>query len=347
MAWCLIVVCSTAIYSQKAKRYALKSGYVKLELTGSTVGTKELWWDDFGEKTCEIEKSVTTTKLFGMKTTEEKHAKTIVVKDNYWTVNYIENTGCKGTVPGYNIGQEMSESMTEEEREAFANGVLESMGGQKLGSESLNGYSCDVFTIMGCKSWLYKGVAIKSEVKVMGIVNNEMFTDLKPGISVPASTFTAPTDVNYQDLSAAQNNFFAQMGNMPAMEDMDDDDDDLQIPVEYPFDKFKSVVNGFSYGGYKSRGVNSVFGVHASTLTKGFSSLTIVAESRKNAEEGEYSGMEKFTHNGHNCYYGEMEEEEGTALIIDYPAYDMYIIIAALPTMDKSTLVSISDKLQF
>ena len=39
------------------KKYAIKSGHIEYELTGSTTGTKTVWWDNYGDKLFEETKS--------------------------------------------------------------------------------------------------------------------------------------------------------------------------------------------------------------------------------------------------------------------------------------------------
>ncbi len=197
----IVMITSASIKAQntqEVKRYAVKSGYLKLELSGSTTGTRELWWDDYGDKTCEIEESETTVNMFGMKNTEKTHMLTINVGDSFWNVDYQNNEAYKGKIEVYDAAHEFADSMTEEEREEFANQILEGLGGQKQGTETIGGFNCDVFTVMGAKTWIYKGVAIKSTAKIMGVENNETFVDFKPGSSVPSSKFTPPAEYEYQ-----------------------------------------------------------------------------------------------------------------------------------------------------
>lgn len=352
---CVILLLGVAAtgMAQQAKKYAVKSGYLKLELSGSTAGTKEIWWDNYGQKTAEREKSTTTTKMFGIKNVEKKDALHIIVKDRFWTINYIENSGMKGIVPNFADALDVANGMTEKEQEEFANQLLEDMGGKRLGTETLGGYQCDVVSLMGTKVWVYKGAALKTEGKLMGIETKEMFSEFKPGTAVSASKFAPPANVKYQDISAQQeaSGFGSLMEALGGMGDMEDEEDDEEtVPVKYPFSKFKKAVEGFTYPGCSRVGVNSMEGIHAATYTKGFaSSIMIVATSRKNSDHNVEEGFEKFTHNGRTCYYGEIDDEEteGTALVIEYPAYDMYIVITTMPDMDKKTMLSIADKLNF
>lgn len=346
-----IAVFSAISSAQQARKYAVKSGYLKLELSGSTVGTREIWWDNYGQKTTEHEKYITTTKMLGMKSTEQKDALTIIVNDQFWTINYIENTGMKGVVPNFADDMNMN-SMSEKEQQEFVNQLIEDMGGQRLGTEKLGTYTCEVVSLMGMKVWVYKGLALKSEGKLMGIETKEMYSDFKPGTTVAASKFTPPANIRFKDLSQEQkvSGFGSFMEALEGMDEDDLEDDEKIVPVKYPFEKFKKVVEGFTYPGYTRRGISTLDGVHAATFTKGLSSsIMIVATSRKNSDHNVEEGFEQFTHNGHTCYYGEIndEETEGTALVVEYPAYDMYIVITAMPDMDRKTMLSIADNLKF
>ncbi|MBI9071639.1 MAG: hypothetical protein JEY94_08565 [Melioribacteraceae bacterium] len=208
-----MVFCCTNIQAQEAKKYAVKSGYIKIEISGNTKGTKELWWDDYGDKSCELEKSTTTTKMFGIESTDKKNMLTIIVKDRYWVIDYLDNSGTKGKVPFYEDAKKSVNSMSKEEQEEFSNEILLKMGGEKEGTETVNGYKCDVFKIMGSKSWIYKGIAIKSEVSILGITSNEIFTEFVPGKDIPSSKFVAPKNINYKDLAKVKSNLWNSMDN--------------------------------------------------------------------------------------------------------------------------------------
>jgi len=54
--------------------------------------------------------------------------------------------------------------------------MLKKMGGKKIGSDKVAGYSCDVWELMGTKQCLYKGIPLKIESDVMGIKSVEIAT---------------------------------------------------------------------------------------------------------------------------------------------------------------------------
>lgn len=343
--------CTVWVTAQQAKKYAMKSGYLKLELSGNTVGTREIWWDNYGQKSAEYEQSTTTTKILGMKSTEDKDVLTIIVNDQFWTINYIENSGLKGLVPNFTDESGIN-SITEKEQEEFANQLLEDLGGTRLGTETLGSYTCEVVSLMNTKVWVYKGIALKTEGKLMSIETKEMFSDFKPGSAVAASKFTPPANISFKDIRQEQktSGFGSFMEALEGLDETAKEDNEEIVPVKYPFEKFKKIIESFTYPGYSRRGINTLDGVYAATFTKGYSSsIIIVATSRKNSDHNVEEGFETFSHNAHTCYYGQIDDEEteGTALIIEYPAYDMFIVITAMPDMDKNTMLSIADKLKF
>ncbi|MDA3867525.1 MAG: hypothetical protein PF489_12370 [Salinivirgaceae bacterium] len=337
------------IQAQEAKTYAVKSGYIKYQLGGSTKGTKELWWDDYGKKTCETEKSTTTTKMFGIKNTEEKHSTTVIIKDKFWVADYIDNKGSKGTVPMYKEGQEVVGQMTEQEQQEFADEVLAGMGGKKMGTESLNGYQCDVIKLMGIKLWIYKGLVLKSEGKILGIETNEMFVEFKPKSSVPSSKFNPPSGVHFEDL-AAKTGAQGLGGLFDGMEDLqqEDEEEDEITSVDYSFDKFSKIVKSGNIEGYRCVNVRTMDGMHVASFTKGLNSIMVMAQSDKNmGDDEEVDSFETFKHNGHTCHYGDLEEDNGSAVIVEYPSDDMIVTFMAIPKKSKNDLIQIANRMQF
>lgn len=338
---------------QQAQQYAIKSGYAIYNLTGNTTGTKSVYWDNYGTTTLTEIKSKTVTKMFGMKSEEEAHTITLIKEDKYWSADLLDNSGSKGTLPYYSEAKEYAESMTEKEQEELANELLSSMGGERLGNESVEGYTCEVISLMGAKSWIYKGIVLKSEAKIMGIESNEVITEFKPNTKVSSSKFMPYDGVEYTDMSQASEQYggnpFAQMAAAMEMQDEYEEEEEEEIvPVNYSYEKFKSVTSSFSYPSYTFRGNNSFEGQHMCVFSKGISStITIVATSRKNAEDDEDEELETFTYKGKKCHFGSLDEDDGSALLVEYPQNDMYIIIATEPEMSKQALLDMHEQLDF
>lgn len=340
---------SISVQAQEAKRYAIKSGYLKLELGGNTEGTREIWWDNYGDKSRTLEKSTTTTKMFGIKSTDEKHMLTITNKEKIWVIDYVNDEATATIAPYYQQGKDFANSMTEEEREEFGKNALTQMGGRIEGKESINGYECDIVKMMGVRTWVHKGIALKTEGKLMGIKTLETLADFKPNAKVSAADFERPPGVQFDDISeevAEMTGGFGELAN--AMQEMEEE----IVPVDYPFEKFKKIVQGANLEGFSPMGINQMFGMYSATFVNGTKRLMVIAQSSKNGDVEDYV-TEGFKHNGHTCYYAsiegdeEEEEESGTYLAIDYPKHDMLVVITALPEMSKNELLKIEDQMQF
>ncbi|TRX71312.1 hypothetical protein [Carboxylicivirga sp. M1479] len=342
---CLLI--SVGTQAQQAKQFLLKSGYVKLELTGNSIGVKELWWDNYGQSSSELMKYTTTTKVFGIKSVEETHSLTIVKDGKFWVRDYINGTATKGEVPAYQEMYSAYESITDEEKKAMADNMIASMGGEKLGNEKVDAYLCEVYKMMGAKVWIHKGITLKSETNVMGIKMHEKYSEFVPNKSVASSKFTPASDVKYQQIGQMQQDMWSGMDMGEFGDDDTDDDSETIVPVKYSFEKFKKVMDACTIEGYNCAGTTSMDGMHASTFMKGMSAVMIIASSTQNMEGIEEVGFEAFTIDGKVCYYGSDEEEDGTALIIEYPQHEMFISIAGVPDMSKDQLVKIAQTLEF
>ncbi len=341
-------------------RYAVKSGYVKYELTGNTTGTKELWWDSYGDKTCTLIKSTTVTKIFGIKSEEKEHKLEILNKDVMYVIDYIDKKNTKMHVP-YDKGKAISENMTEAEQKKLSEDILNGFGGERLGEEKVLNYSCEKFSILGSELWIYKGITLKRESSILGIENNEIATVVKPDMNVSDSKFTPPNDIEFENLGGVQDiDPFTAMAEQMKEENnynteegyYEEDDDSKKLePTKYPYDIFQKKINAFSYKGYNKFMLNSLDGIHTGMFMKGFNnSIVIVATSLDNNDRQDaMQNIETFTHNGKKCYYGTEEDEdaESSVLIIEIPEYDSYIMIAISQKTSKTEMLKIADELDF
>lgn len=351
------LVMNIATAQQKVQQYTIKSGYVEYKLTGNTSGTKKIWWDNFGEKSRTETQSETITKIFGIKNVDKTHTVEILVKDKYWTANLEDQSGHKGTLPFYKASRMLVENMTKKEQEEFANKTINALGGERLRSENFMGKTCDVIKVMGAKIWIYKGITLKTEAKILGMVSNETAIKFQANQAVSASKFAPVSNISYENIDQEQQSMFGDMGSMEgAMEamqngDMDDNDNIQMIPVKYPYDKFQKKTNAFSYEGYKKMMVTSMDGVHSAVYMKGAgTALMIGAVSRRNGDISQEGNFETFTHKGRKCMYGKIDEgedDDSILLIVEIPQYDTYITIGSTPPQTKHELLGMLDLFDF
>lgn len=334
---------------QSAKRYAVKSGKIEYKLTGNTTGTKTVYFDNYGNKHYEHEKSLTVTKMFGVTDRTETDKITIINKDHFWTIDNIENKNYEGDMPYSKYAKEMAEDMTEAEQKKLADDVLRSFGGKRLGTEKVLGFTCEKMSLMGSTIWIYNGISLKTESKVMGIVANEEALAFDENIRVATSKFEAPSGIRFTNVQQQQNSMFQGM-DMEMYEEDDYEEDDV-IPVTYPFEDFKKEMNSFNPEGYSRMMVMNQDGQHIALFTRGMTNVvSVMATSDGNMEEtDEIDAFETFTHNGKTMRYGDLSDVDmdGKALIIPYKEHDMYIILMSSPGKDKNTLVKWADEFDF
>jgi hypothetical protein len=330
----------------QAKKFAVKSGKIEYKLTGSTKGTKTVYFDDYGNKYYEQIKAVTEVTVFGVTDRQKNDKINIINNDRFWDIDHVNRKYTKGELPFYNMNQSIYSDMSEAEQKKYNEDIIRSFGGEKLGSEKVLGRNCDKFSIMGSYTWVYKGIGLKLETHVMGITSNEIAISFEENISIPNSRFQAPSGISFVDVDK-------QLAMYEGMENYDDSDYDDTKPVAYPFADFKKAMNSFNPEGYVRAMVMNQDGQHMAMYTQGFANIiTIIASAKENMEdipESELKGFETFSHQGKTCYYGKIsdEEMEGKVLIIPYDEFDMDIMIMTAPAKDKSTMLKWADEFNF
>ncbi|WP_282015062.1 hypothetical protein [Marinifilum flexuosum] len=347
----LIVVHAT-IAQQKVQKYAVKSGHVEYKLTGSTTGIKYIWWDNYGAQSYTETKSVSITKVFGIKSETKEHIISIIKEGQFWSVNLEENNGQTGKIPNY---QQMFglDEMSEEEKKQFGKDILEGLGGEILGTEKVLDYECEIVELMGAKVWIYNGINLKSEAKILGIENNEIAIKFEKNISISSSKFSPPANINYQDISEQQQAMYGGMSDMQSMFNMGDkyeDDVDVKLyPVNYPFQQFSNKINAFKYKGYRKLVSLNEDGTYSAMFMKGLTgSLAVAATSMKNGDPSEHGNFETFTYKGKNCMLGKLEDDESSnTAVLEIPQYKTYIIIGCSPSVGKDEMIRILDHLAF
>jgi len=209
----------------KLKRYDVKSGIVKYTTTisgkvlGGTItgsGTESLYFKDWGaiELKEKVSKQTTTMKFFGRKKIETTSTHVINKLDN--GESYQADFDKKIIYLSRDVAMDMMKQSNTDAGEA-GKSMLESMGGKKVGNETYQGYNCEVWEILNGKQWLYKGVMLKIDMKVLGIRTVTEATSAKFNVSVGDSNFKLP-DFPIQKMEGYMNNdeFNGEMDEMDA-----------------------------------------------------------------------------------------------------------------------------------
>ncbi len=186
----------------KLKRYEVKSGIVEYTTTtsgkvmSSTIsgnGSEKLFFKDWGAlELKEAELSQTTTlKIFGKGKTDTQNTHTLNKLDN--GESYSVDFNKKQITLGNDMAMTLFKTgQTNDDAEETGESLLENMGGEKIGTEKFLGYTCDVWSLMGGKQWIYKGVMLRMEMTTLGIQTVTEATSAKFDLAVADSYFKLP-----------------------------------------------------------------------------------------------------------------------------------------------------------
>jgi len=108
--------------------------------------------------------------------------------------------------------------------------------------------------VLGTKSWIYEGVTLKSEGKVMGIEANEIAVKFEENIHIPTSKFEVPKGIVIEDLTQITHDLmvgtYDENGDYIENEQKYGNDEEMDVAeVSYLFEDFKKVVLDFNPAG--------------------------------------------------------------------------------------------------
>lgn len=184
---------------EQFKRYKVKSGIVEYKTTiaGKVMGSKisgsgvqYLYFKNYGalELNEEISSQTSVMKFFGKekKETTKSHTMNKIENGKNYSVDFDNEIITGGNIPGMMLMDEGKDA------EDTGKEMLIAMGGEKIGDESFMGYNCEVWTVMGAKQWLHKGVLLKMEMSTLGISTITEAVAVEFDVSVPDSKFELP-----------------------------------------------------------------------------------------------------------------------------------------------------------
>jgi len=175
-----------------AKRYEIKSGIVTYKVEGGgsilgfstkTTGTEKLYFTDWGNKEL---REVNEKEVAMGKTTVTHH----ITKIEHGTVYSADDKNkiiIKQDITMLKKMDKQGKNMS-----VMGKDMMKQMGGKKIGTGKVLGYPCEIWELMGTKTWIYKGVPLKTEANIMGFKHLQIATSAKFNVSVPKSKFAMP-----------------------------------------------------------------------------------------------------------------------------------------------------------
>lgn len=181
------------------KRYDIKSGIVeyKTTITGKVMGSKisgsgeeNLYFKDYGAIELKEATSTQTSvmKFFGKEKTETttSHTMSKIEDDKTYIVDFENELITSAGNIGMAIMQDNGDA------QQTGKDMMIAMGGEKIGDEAFMGYNCEVWSLMGAKQWLHKGVMLKLEANTLGIKTLTEAVSVKFDVAVPDDKFKLP-----------------------------------------------------------------------------------------------------------------------------------------------------------
>jgi len=179
------------------KKYGVRSGKIEYEIKGSgnimgvetkTIGKKRVIFSNYGSHELVEENRVDKQDVFGKKSITKKH--TIIYNKD--AVIYRANFKNKKIVRMTNPAISMILGANSNDLSKVGENIMKKMGGKKIGTDKVLGYDCVVWSLMGTKQCIYKGVALKLETNVMGIKSVEVATKAEFDIDIDKGSFKLP-----------------------------------------------------------------------------------------------------------------------------------------------------------
>ncbi len=186
------VTCSiSANAEKKIKPYSFKTAVVEYIYEGNITGTQTLYIDEYGWNQSEVIRTV--TKSFGQKDEKNERKLTLGLDIYSWD---------QGAASGVKIRNTMLENLLEDPNfdiQDFAKRTMEGLGFQKTGSETFMGRDCEIWKGMGSTIWAWNGLALKTEIKLLGQRSVMTAINIKIDTPVPSDKFTVPLSIKFNE----------------------------------------------------------------------------------------------------------------------------------------------------
>jgi hypothetical protein len=176
------------------KRYGIESGVVEYAVSGAQKGTETLYFDRWGQR----EATYTDTELSFAGISRKQNTLNILEGEVGYNIDLATRAGTRTTNP---LFRKILDRSPDKNLGDLGLRMLEEMGGVKIGTEEVAGKLCDVWEIknLQSKSWLWKVVTLKVQVKMAGMEVTKTAVRFEEGLAIPNDKFAVPADVKISD----------------------------------------------------------------------------------------------------------------------------------------------------
>ncbi|MEA1953194.1 MAG: hypothetical protein U9O24_02245 [Campylobacterota bacterium] len=193
-----LLMSSSILLASDMRLYDIKSGKITYKITGSsnmmgmkstTTGKKNVLFDNFGSLNLTEESSKVKQSMMGELTTTKTHTMVYMKNSMIYHVNFDE----KKIMRMDNFAATMEALMDSgQNMKQRGEEMMIKMGGKKTGTDKVLGYTCDIWELMGTKQCIYKGIPLRVESNMMGILNTEIATNATFDIVLSKNDFKLP-----------------------------------------------------------------------------------------------------------------------------------------------------------
>ena len=193
------------------KRYGIESGVVEYAVSGAQKGTETLYFDRWGQR----EATYTDTEISFAGISQKQNTLNLLEGELIYNLNLSTRTGTKTVNP---VFKKILDRSPDKNLADLGLRMLEEMGGVKIGTEQVAGKLCDVWEVknLNSKSWLWKAVTLKVQVKMAGMEVTKTAARFEEGVAIPNDKFAIPADVKIsegQDVQKALERLKKAKGN--------------------------------------------------------------------------------------------------------------------------------------
>ncbi|MEO0471558.1 MAG: hypothetical protein AAF206_18150 [Bacteroidota bacterium] len=191
--------------------YEIKSGIIEKTITANQGGfdmmTREtIYFDDYGWKEARYREEHRTIPFINRK----EVSSSISFVEGEDIINYDPK---RGTATRMKVGLRSDiMSLSKSQQQQMGDEMTEAMNAEttSLGTGMVAGKLCNISEtimkdengreIMRAKTWLYKGIVMKTEGKGMGVATEEVVSSLKENASIDPAKMNLPTGTKVQEL---------------------------------------------------------------------------------------------------------------------------------------------------
>jgi hypothetical protein len=168
------------------KRYNIKSGIIQYDTSSkgrtfgvntNSKGKRTVYFKNWGA--LELRDETRTEDIMGQK----KIARTLIKLANSisYSVDFEKKLIIKMDIEQFNKNTQLNSEK-----------AFQALNAKKIGTGKVLGYHCDIWSVLGSKVWIYKGVPLKIENSMMGIKTIEVATSAQFNLSISSEQFQLP-----------------------------------------------------------------------------------------------------------------------------------------------------------